>query len=243
MRKFSALKMFWTLCLLPLACFAEQEWVPSDLEILDCERKKHEVFLETTCPVHVECSYPIFSGQGVLKEYVNQQLQTVAEERFNCFVQEEVASEEIWDDECTISYDLFPVYQSPSLISVFGSNFQGKGSHGCTYYEGNNFWQKGDRVVKLILDDLFVRGSGYRPFLLQCCENYFKASGYGYYSSLPESPPQLESQDLDIFILTSKGLMIVFRAYRVGGWADGPDTVLIPYEKLKQFIDPLGPLK
>jgi hypothetical protein len=36
---------------------------------------------------------------------------------------------------------------------------------------------------------------------------------------------------------------MIFRAYTVGGWADGPDTVLIPYIKLKEFIDPFGPLK
>lgn len=37
--------------------------------------------------------------------------------------------------------------------------------------------------------------------------------------------------------------MIIFRAYTVGGLADGPDTVIIPYYALKNFIDAQGPLK
>ncbi len=159
---------------------------------------------------------------------------------FNCQWQH---TEEIWDDGCTLSYQLVPVYQAANLISICGCDFQGRDCHGCTYYKGRNFWLKEDSITELRLDDLFIKGSDYRRYLIQYCENYFKASGYGYYSSFKECPPELTSDDLDIFVLTDKGLMIIFRAYRVGGWADGPDTVTIPYINLKSFIDIQGPLE
>lgn len=240
--------MSWLLYLFPLTCFSEQGWTLLGFEVMfnssNYEQRWKEISFVTTVPVHVECSYPILSGKGPLVEYVNKELKMEAEDRFDCFVKEEIFSEEAWDEGFTLSYELLPAYQAPNLISIYGYDFQGRGGvHGCTYYEGKTFWQKGDSFVKLVLDDLFIKGSEHRQFLLRYCENYFKASGYGYYSSLSEFPPKLSSNDLDIFVLTNKGLMIVFRAYTVGGWADGPDTVLIPYMDLKQFIDPNGPLQ
>jgi len=243
----NSLKIFWTLCLLPLLSFAEQEGILSCFEGRfsphSCERKIKEVSFETIGPVHIECSYPVFLGKEAFIEHVNQKLKTEAEDHFNYFIQGEISSKEVWEDGCTLSYELFPVYRATNLISAYGCNFQGRGIHGCTYYEGKTFWQKGDSIVELVLDDLFVKGTEYRRFLLQYCENYFKATGYGYYSSRRELLPELKQNDLDIFVLTDKGVMIIFKAYTVGGWADGPDTVLIPYGKLKKFIDPLGALK
>ena len=241
------LKVFGILYFLPILSFAEQDGIlpyfEGELSLHSCERKMKEVSFETIGPVHIECSYPVFLGKEAFIEQVNQKLKTEAEDHFDRFIQGEISSKEIWEDGCTLSYELFPVYRASNLISACGCNFQGRGIHGCTYYEGKTFWQKGDFIVELVLDDLFVKGTGYRRFLFQYCENYFKATGYGYYSSRRDLLPELKQNDLDIFVLTDNGLMIIFKAYTVGGWADGPDTVLIPYGKLKKFIDLNGPLK
>jgi hypothetical protein len=228
--------MFWVFCLILLTGF-----VGHDSPVY--ESCKREVSINKAIPIQVECSYPIFHGHGMLIDAVNLQIKTEAEERFTSFCKEEVLLDDLWEDKCMLSYELIPVYQTPQLISIFGCTFEGRGSHGCSYYEGQTFWKRRDSVVKLELDDLFVRGSGYRQFLLSYCENAFKSSSYGYYSSRPELPPELGPTDLNIFVLTDKGLKIIFRAYTVGGWADGPDAVLVPYAKLKEFIDPFGPLE
>lgn len=176
-------------------------------------------------------------------KYANKQLKTESENCFDCFIKEETFSNDAYDEDCELSHTFFPVYQTNELISICGVQSQIRCSHVCIDYEGKTFWQKGASAIELALDDLFVKGSEHRKFLLQYCENYFKASGYGYYSSFPEFPPELNQSDLDIFVVTNKGLMIVFRAYRVGGCADGPDTVLIPYTELEEYVDPHGPLK
>lgn len=232
------LRVIWSLCLLPQLAFSELETACTP-NYTQCGK---EISFATTVPVHVECSYPCFFGEGLLIEHVNQQLKTAAEARFDAFVKEEIFSLEPEIDGCELSYDLTPVYQTPDLISVFGSRGVCRSCHGCSYYEGKNFWKHENSVVQLTLDDLFIAESEYRSFLLQYCEDYFKTTGYGYYSLHIEFPPELTTDDLDIFTLSDKGLLITFRAYRVGGWADGPDQMLIPYAKLKEFIDPRGPL-
>ncbi len=246
MQAFNLLRVFFVVCLSFLG-MAELGWTSSALEdvpsSISYEVCKKEVSFDVSGPVYVECSYPIFSGKGALIEQVNRRLKTEAEAHFDCFVQGEIFTEETWEDGVTLSYELLPVCQQPNLISIYGCDFQGRGCHGCTYYEGKTFWQKGNSVIQLVLDDLFVKGSGFQQCLLEYCEDYFKTSGYGYYSSRSELLPELGLNDLDIFVPTDKGLMIVFSAYRVGGWADGPDKVLIPYANLREFIDPFGPLR
>lgn len=197
----------------------------------------------TTVPVHIECTYPILSANGILINHVNRQLNNEAESHFNRYVREEIFAEEIWEERCILGCEFFLIYQTSNLISILGCDSQIRDCRGCTYYQGKTFWQKEDSVNELILDDLFIKDSSYREFLLQYCENYFKNMSYGYYSSRKELPPELKIDDLDIFFPTDKALMIIFRSYTVSGWADGPDVILIPYAKLKQFINPFGPLK
>jgi hypothetical protein len=234
------------LYLFPQQGFSEDTWIPSGLEetihSVDCKRQEKEISFETKIPIHVECSYPVFAGNSTLIEYVNSQLKKTAEDYFDSSVRDSISSEEEWEDGCSLSYQLFPVHVTSNLISIYGYDFQSRDIHGCTYYIGKNFWQKDNSVVEIGLDDLFIKGSDHRQFLLQYCENYLKASGHGYYSSLPDFLPELDPTDLDIFVLDQQGLMIIFRAYKVSGWADGPSSVLIPYTKLRNYIDPHGPL-
>lgn len=49
-------------------------------------------------------------------------------------------------------------------------------------------------------------------------------------------------KDLDAFLLTEKGLLLIFQHYVVDGWNDDPITLLIPYTALTPFMDPDGPI-
>jgi hypothetical protein len=247
MNRSRILSAVFFLCLLPVLGFTAQRWIPEGFEgtvdPLNYQLEKRELSFEMRVPVHAKCSFPIFSGEGTLIELTNAQLKESAEARFENFVQGGFFSEDQWEDGYTLNYELFPIYQTTDLISIYGYDFQGRGDHACTYYEGKTFWQIGNTVIKLDLDDLFVEGSGYREFLLQYCENNFKAAGYGYYAAENEFVPELGPDDLNTFVLTPQGLLIIFRAYTVRAWADASDTVLIPYTSLKEYIDPSGPLR
>lgn len=73
--------------------------------------------------------------------------------------------------------------------------------------------------------------------MLRYCEFFFKSRGYGYYSSIPELQIKLGAHDLETFVLTDEGVVIVFQHYRVAGLGDEPDVVLIPYVELRELID------
>ncbi|MFS8085155.1 MAG: RsiV family protein, partial [Acidobacteriota bacterium] len=44
------------------------------------------------------------------------------------------------------------------------------------------------------------------------------------------------------WVITKKGLWIVFDPYQVASYAAGPQTVLVPYSVLKDIIKPDGPV-
>ena len=231
--------------------FSENGWIPEglvgSLKKYAAEQKCLNIHFETSVPVDVECLYPHLSGDGLFISYVNNRLEHCANDRCTGFVTSEKSSTEVLDNDfggCFLEYNLYPVLVLPNLISVYGFDFRSRDSpHGCTYYEGKNFWQTGDRIVELELRDLFLEGSDWQEFLRQYCQNYLVQNKCGYYVMDEWYSPELNNEDLDIFILGEHGMMIVFRSYRVGGWADGPYTITIPYEKLMSYIDPAGPIE
>ncbi len=229
----------------------ENIWIPERLQKAIRSFPKEERILQTefktTVQVSAECVYPRLYGDNTLIDYVNKKLETSATALFESFVKYEEISEEVYDQGfggCTLVYQLFPVYSVPNLISVYGFEFQDRACpHGWTHYQGKNFWQNGNDVIEFSLENIFIKESDWCRFLLNYCENHFKSRHYGYYQPGYGITPELELNDLDIFVLTEQGLMIIFRSYTVGGWADGPATIVIPYQDLKRFIDPNGPLK
>ncbi len=122
------------LCLLPMPACAE--WVVDEF---NCVRCYMETSFEAKVPVSISYSYPILNGHSLLIEHVNHQLHSEAENRFKTLQISESSSEEDWEDGCTFEFGLFPVYQTSHLVSIYGSDFQGRGCHGCTYYEGKKF--------------------------------------------------------------------------------------------------------
>lgn len=202
---------------------------------------------KTTVEVVAECVYPYLYGDDPLISYVNKKIERTVHDLFEKFVEQEKINEDELNDDfggCYLDYHLFPVYSLPNLISIYGAEFQARACpHGWTRHEGNNFWRNDNSIIEIHLEDLFIKDSGWCDFLLHYCDNDFKSSGYGYYGQDCGYVPELEPDDLETFLITDQGLMIVFRSYRVGGWADGPDVITIQYDKLKGFIDSNGPLK
>lgn len=245
--------VLWSLlifCLLPFPGFSENGWIPDWLEgsikPFYGEKRSLEAEFESTVEVSAECTYPYLCGDSPLIDYVNKQLEAAASNLFDDFVGYEKTTQEQYNNDfggCSMNYQLLPVYCLPNLISVYGSESQSRDCpHGWTHHEGKNFWRNEDAIFEIGLKDLFVNESDWCNFLLQYCDDYFKSTKHGYYSPDYGLTPELVPEDLEIFVLTERALMIIFRSYRVGGWADGPDVITIPYYKLKEFIDPKGPL-
>ncbi len=237
------------LCVFPLT--AENNWFIDELEQSfqksNVEKRRFVKEFKTTVEVSAECEYPYFSGDSALYHHVNKDLQLKAHQVFTGFVEYEQTSQEQYESGfggCSLVYRLFPVCCLPNLMSICGMESQMRACpHGWTHYEGKNFWQQGNVIREIALKDLFIEGSNWSSFLIKYCDARFKAMKYGYYGTIDDFVPQLIPADLDVFVITTRGLIIIFSSYKVGGWADGPDVLFIPYQDITEFIDFEGPLQ
>jgi hypothetical protein len=178
---------------------------------------------------------------SLLSRYVNEAVRKEAYELHDTFVQEmSTPQEELWEedgDERTLCYDLSLVHSAPDLMSFYGNKYQYRGgAHGSVRYLTKTFWQQNDVIRELSLDDLFL--PGYREWLFQYCEDYFKSNRCGYYYDDDHSWIGFNPDHLDAFLLTEKGLLLIFQNYVVSGYDDYPMNLLIPYNKLITIANP-----
>jgi hypothetical protein len=211
------------------------------LSPIECESRSFETTFDTNVHVDASMSYPHLPETSLLERYVNEVVQKEAHELHDTFVQEMSApQEELWEedgDKRTLRYDLSLVHSTPDLMSFYGSKYQYRGgAHGSVRYITKTFWQQNDTIRELSLDDLFL--PGYREWLFKYSEDYFKSNRCGYYYDDDRSWVGFNPEHLDAFLLTEKGLLLIFQNYVVSGYDDYPMTLLIPYNKLITIANP-----
>lgn len=238
----------WLSFVLVLPCYLIA-WMPSEyqdcINSIECELSVFETAFDTNVHVKASISYPRVPETSLLARYVNKAVQKEAHELHDLFVQEMSAPlEELWDedaDERKLRYDLGLIYSTSNLMSFYGYQYEYLGgAHGSVRYITKTFWQQDDTIFELSLNDLFL--PKFREWLFQHCENYFKSNRCGYYSDDDYSWVIFNPEHLDAFLLTEKGLLLIFQNYIVSGYDDYPTTLLIPYPALKPFVNPEGPI-
>ena len=211
------------------------------LSPVECESRSFETAFDTNVHVEASMSYSHVPETSLLARYVNEVVQKEAYELHDIFVQEmSTPQEELWEedaDERTLRYDLSLVHSTPALMSFYGSKYQYCGGvHGSVRYITKTFCQQDNTIHELSLDDLFL--PGYREWLFRHCEDYFKSNRCGYYNDDDHSWIGFNPEHLDAFLLTEKGLLLLFQNYVVSGYDDYPMTLLIPYDKLITIANP-----
>ena len=211
------------------------------LSPIECESRSFEKAFDTNVHVDASMSYPHLPETSPLARYVNEVIRNEAHELHDTFVQEMSApQDELWEedgDERMFRYDLSLVHSSPDLMSFYGSKYQYRGGvHGSVRYITKTFWQQNNTIRELSLDDLFL--PEYREWLFQYCEDYFKSNRCGYDYDDDHSWIGFNPDHLDAFLLTEKGLLLIFQNYVVSGYDDYPMTLLIPYNKLITIANP-----
>ncbi len=215
--------------------------IGDSLYSIDCESELFETAFDTNVHIEASVSYPRVPETTPLARYANEVIKKEARKLHDTFVQEmstpeEELCEEDGDDR-TLRYDLSLVQSDPDLISFYGSKYQYRGgAHGSVWYITKTFCQQDGIIQELSLDDIFL--PGYREWLFQYCEGYFKSSRCGYYDDDDHSWVGFNPKDLDAFLLTEKGLLLLFQNYVVSGYDDCPMTLLIPYTKLSHILNP-----
>ncbi len=211
------------------------------LHPLEHECCSKEIAFDTNIHVEALVVYPQFADTSALARYVNDTVRKDMDMLYEAYVQDMSSPQENISEEEEFNmriwrYKLEPIYHDSNLLSLYGVKYQDSGGvHGSVRYISRTFWQDGNMIRELSLNDLFLPGS--REWLFQHCEDYFKATQCGYYSDDDIAWISFNPEDLDSFVFTKKGLLLIFQNYVVSGYEDEPITLLIPYDNLSSIAN------
>jgi hypothetical protein len=142
----------------------------------------------------------------------------------------------------TISHRV--IYASDAVISVlfYAEGYSWGAAHGYHYPLVLNYDLTRGRVLKLA--ELFKPGARYLQTIAAYCVDDLSCQ-------LDMSPVQIqewngratpELKNYRAWVLTPAGLVIIFEEYQVTSYAGGEPKVLLPYERLREIINPRGVL-
>ena len=174
-------------------------------------------------------------------EAFNQAAEALAQEEIATFKQgvantpNEPAFQEF---SSSLSVGYLPTYMDSGLFSVrMNVGFYMAGAaHPAHYSHAITYDLSAGRV--LALEELFQPGSAYLETLSTFCLEDLAARG----TLAWEEGALPKAENFQDWNLTPGGLEIMFDEYQVAPYASGPQTVLIPYERLKDVMNPEGPL-
>jgi hypothetical protein len=140
------------------------------------------------------------------------------------------------------------VYASDELVSVlfYVEGYNWGAGHGQHKPVTLNFDLKAGREVGLA--QVFKPGSDYLRLIADLChedlKRQFGAGGYpgGEGTAVEGGRVKPAEDSLKAWVVTREGLVFVFEEYHVVAYSQGEPKVLIPFERLREFIDPRGPL-
>jgi Protein of unknown function (DUF3298) len=131
-----------------------------------------------------------------------------------------------------MNYHLRAILFSDHVLSLMGDIFVfAHLPHGWIRYEGKTYVKTKGSFKEITLNDLFPQASQ-KEFLRSYCENYFKHGNYNYFQDADPIRDHLDLEMIKVFVVDHESLILIFQPYAVGGFADGPITVKIPFTEL-----------
>ena len=172
-------------------------------------------------PIFTACSLGSNKGFNNLEEIKNDFIATIL-------------TESVLDEgPFQMNYHLRAILFSDNVVSFMGDIFvYDHLPHGWVRYEGKTYVKTNDSFKEIKLDDLFPRTSQ-KEFLRSYCENFLKKDNNdNYFHGTPPLRDHLDQGLIKVFMVDHESLILVFQPYAVGGFADGPFTVKIPFTTL-----------
>ena len=159
----------------------------------------------------------------------------------NEFIQQ-IHSEDGDGGPYSFNYKFRTIFSSQEVNSLFGElTVHDRLPHGWKYYEGKTFCNINNRRAEISLRDLFPTDKQ-REFLRLICENSLKKEPVSYFSGNEPLHTSLTQDDINTFVVDDQHLIIIFQPYIVGGGADGPFFVKIPFTDLRGHWEDSHPL-
>ena len=174
-------------------------------------------------------------------EAFNQAAEALAREEIDIFMQ---GVESTPDDPAfaefgsSLSVSFTPTYLDSGLFSVHipVSFYMAGAAHPAHYSRALSYDLRDGHM--LTLEELFQPGAPYLETISTFCLDDLAARG----TLAWEEGAQPKAENFQVWNITPGGLQITFDPYQVAPYASGPQTVLIPYERLKDVVNPEGPL-
>lgn len=132
-----------------------------------------------------------------------------------------------------MNYHLRAILFSDNVVSLMGDVFvYDHLPHGWIRYEGKTYIKTTGSFKEIKLDDLFPQASQ-KEFVRNYCENFLKNdNNFNYFQGADPLRDRLDQEIIKVFVVDHESLIIIFQPYAVGGFADGPFTVKIPFTEL-----------
>lgn len=132
----------------------------------------------------------------------------------------------------SFNYTFRTILFSEQIISLFGElNVHDRLPHGWNCYEGKTFCIIGGEPKEVALNDLFKTDTQ-KEYLRKICEDDIKKETISYFAGEEPLRETLNLKDIHTFVIDDKNLIIIFQPYTIGGGADGPFIVKIPFSEL-----------
>jgi hypothetical protein len=127
----------------------------------------------------------------------------------------------------------------PVLSVLFQISEYSGGAHPGDFHNSINYNLVSGKVIDL--SELFIPGSDYLATMASLSIANLRQNPYLDDQDIGRgAAPKPENYRL--WTITPEGLMIMFEEYQVGPYAAGPQIIVIPFEALKDQLNPLGPL-
>ena len=145
-----------------------------------------------------------------------------------------IVQEDVEESPFHVNYSLRTVFFSKDVVSLFGEvHVYEHLPHPWTRYEGKTLFKIHGKFQEVKFGNLFPTPRQ-KEFLRKYCEDDLKTQSVSYFSGINPLHTTLKQEDICLFVLDDKFLIILFQSYTVGGLSDGPLHVKVPYETLKK---------
>jgi hypothetical protein len=132
-----------------------------------------------------------------------------------------------------MNYNLSAILFSDNVVSLMGDLFvYAHLPHGWIRYEGKTYVKINGSFKEITLNDLFPQASQ-KEFLRSYAEHFLKHdNNCSYFRGDDPICDRLDLGMIKVFVVDHESLILIFQPYAVGGFADGPFTVKVPFTEL-----------
>jgi hypothetical protein len=175
----------------------------------------------------------------------SQSLQDLVSDTINALFEDfivsyepDMLSEPDWDWEFICDYAI--EYYSDHMVSILLEIYEHTGgAHGNVYYICLNINEEKGSAEYFELEDLFLQDMDYQSKLSPLIISALKKQEAAW---ILDGSVERIDPDQCVFNIIPGGLQFTFAPYEVGPYAEGPHWVTVPYKKIKDIIDPRGPI-